>query len=112
MKKINCIIRPQKLEEVKKALTEVGIIGMTVAEVRGYGKQKGFVQHYRTSETLVNLLPKVEIKVVVEDKDLERTVQVIMNAAKTGEVGDGKIFISEVVDVIRIRTGERGAKAI
>lgn len=112
MKRIQCVIRPQKLEEVKKALTDIGIVGMTVTEVRGYGKQKGFVQHYRTSETLVNLLPKVEIEVVVKNADLEKTLKAISESAKTGEVGDGKIFISPVEEVVRIRTGEKGETAI
>ncbi len=112
MKKIECVIRPQKLEEVKKALTDAGIVGMTVTEVRGYGKQKGFVQHYRTSDTLVNLLPKVKIVVVVKEEDLDKTIDTIVKAAQTGEVGDGKIFVTEVVQVIRIRTGEKGKEAI
>lgn len=112
MKKIQCVIRPQKLEEVKKALTDAGIVGMTVTEVRGYGKQKGFVQHYRTSETLVNLLPKIQIELVVKNGDLEKTVKAITESAKTGEVGDGKIFISSLDDVVRIRTGEKGETAI
>lgn len=112
MKKIECVIRPQKLEDVKKALTDAGIIRMTVTEVRGYGKQKGMVQHYRTTETLVNLLPKMEIQIVVSDEDVDRTVQAIANAAKTGEIGDGKIFISPISEVIRIRTGEKGDDAI
>lgn len=112
MKKIECVIRSQKLEEVKKALTGIGIVGMTVTEVRGYGKQKGFVQHYRASETLVNLIPKTEIKVVVKEEDLQKAIDAIIGAAKTGEVGDGKIFISDLVDVIKIRTGEKGKEAI
>ncbi len=112
MKKITCVIRSQKLEEVKKTLTDAGIVGMTVTEVRGYGKQKGFVHHYRASETLVNLIPKTKIEVVVKDEELQKTIDAIVGAAKTGEVGDGKIFVSELVDVIRIRTGEKGKEAI
>ena len=112
MKKIECVIRSQKLEEVKKALTEAGIVGMTVTEVRGYGKQKGFVQHYRASESLVNLIPKTKIELVVKEEDLQKAIDIIVNAAKTGEVGDGKIFVSDIADVIRIRTGEKGKEAI
>lgn len=85
---------------------------MTVTEVRGYGKQKGFVEHFRTGEVLVNLLPKIKIVLAVKDEDAQKTIDTIVGAAKTGEVGDGKIFVSELVDVIRIRTGEKGREAI
>jgi len=112
MKRIQCVIRPQKLEEVKDALTEAGIVGMTVTEVRGYGRQKGFVEHYRGTDILVNLLPKVEIEIIVKKEDLERCIDIICKAAYTGEIGDGLIFVSPVDDVVRIRTGERGKAAL
>jgi nitrogen regulatory protein P-II 1 len=108
MKMIQSIIRPSKLEEVKSALSDAGIIGMTVREVRGCGRQRGFVQHYRTTETLVNLLPKIEIELVVDDPNVEKVIDIITGAATTGEPGDGKIFIFDVIDAIRIRTKERG----
>lgn len=112
MKKIEAMIRPQKLEEVKKALCEAKIEGVTAIEVRGHGKQKGFVQHYRTSETLINFLPKVMIIVVVKDEDLGKAVRAIVKVAHTGEIGDGKIFVSNIENVIRIRTGEEGELAL
>jgi nitrogen regulatory protein P-II 1 len=112
MKKIECVIRIQKLDEVKKALTDLGIVGMTVTEVRGYGRHKGFVQHYRASETLVNFLPKIMIAVVVKDDDKDRAIEAIISSAKTGQIGDGKIFVSSVDEVIRIRTGEAGEAAL
>ncbi|MCL5986840.1 MAG: P-II family nitrogen regulator [Actinobacteria bacterium] len=112
MKKIQCVIRPQKLEEVKDVLTEAGIVGMTVTEVRGYGRQKGFVEHYRGTDVLVNLLPKVEIEIIVKKEDLERCIDIICKAAYTGEIGDGLIFVSPVDDLVRIRTGERGKSAL
>lgn len=112
MKRIQAIVRPQKLEDVKKALTDAGFFGLTVTEVRGFGRQKGFVQHYRASETLVNLLPKVEIEAVVKDSDVDKAIGAIVSSAKTGEVGDGKIFVSEVAQVVRIRTGEKGETAL
>ena len=112
MKKIEAIIRPQMVEEVKNALAEIGVSGMTLTDVRGFGKQKGFVDRFRMSEVYVNLLPKVEIKIVVTDEQVEQIVHTIIEAARTGEVGDGKIFISNVEEAYRIRTGEKGDKVV
>lgn len=112
MVKIEALIRPQKLDDVKAALNEVGIRGMTVSEVRGAGKQKGFTQHYRGAEYTVNLIQKVKVEVVVGDEDAERVAQAIAEAARTGEIGDGKIFLIPVAGAIRIRTGEEGETAI
>lgn len=112
MKKIEAIIKPFKLDEVKDALVEIGIGGMTVTEVRGFGQQKGHTEIYRGTEYVIDFLPKVKIEVVVRDEDVEKVVQTIMKTAQTGRVGDGKIFILPVEDVIRIRTGERGEQAI
>ncbi len=112
MIKIEAIIRPQRMDEVKAALDDIGVVGMTVTEVRGAGKQKGYTQHYRGAEYTVNLLQKLKMEVVVPDADAERIVQAIVAAARTGEIGDGKIFLSPVADVIRIRTGERGEDAL
>jgi nitrogen regulatory protein P-II 1 len=112
MKKIECIIGAQKLEDVKTALTDLGIVGMTATEVKGFGKQRGFVQHYRTSERLVSFLPKIHVAVVVKDAELDQAVDAIIAAVRTGAVGDGKIFVSTIDEVIRIRTGERGDAAL
>ena len=112
MKKIEAIIRPFKLEDVKLALVNAGIIGMTVSEVRGFGRQKGQVERYRGSEFTVEFLQKLKIEVVIADDSVEKVVQAISNAAKTGEIGDGKIFISPVESVIRIRTGDKDATAL
>lgn len=112
MKKIEAIIRPAKLEEVKDGLSRVGVHGMTVTQVFGCGKQHGRVNVYRGQEYTINLLPKVKIEVVVKDKYLEQVVEAISGTARTGEIGDGKIFISHVEDSLRIRTGERGDDAI
>ncbi len=112
MVKIEALIRPQKLDEVKAALSEIGIKGMTVSEVRGAGKQKGFTQHYRGAEYTVNLIQKVKVEIVVTDEDAERVAQVVAEAARTGEIGDGKIFLIPVQEAIRIRTGEGGEAAI
>lgn len=112
MKKIEAIIKPFKLDEVKEALQEVGLPGITVTEVRGFGRQKGHTELYRGAEYTVDLLPKVKIELVVEDAMVERVVEAICSAAQTGRIGDGKIFISPVEDAIRIRTGERGDLAI
>ena len=109
MKKIQCVIRPQKLEDVKKALNDAGIAGMTVREVSGCGKQKGFVYHYRATEKLVNLLPKIEIDVVVIDSEVDKVIGIMVAAARTGEPGDGKVFVSDILEAVRIRTGEKGA---
>jgi len=112
MKKIEAIIKPFKLEEVKEALTEIGIHGMTVSEVKGFGKQKGHTELYRGAEYVIDFLPKLKIELVVDDEMVEKVVETIMNAAKTGRIGDGKIFIIPVDDAIRIRTGERGPEAV
>ena len=112
MKKVEAIIRPFKLEDVKVALVEAGIIGMTVSEVRGFGRQKGQVELYRGSEFTVEFLQKLKIEVVVEDDRVEEVVKSIADAARTGEIGDGKIFVSTIDSVIRIRTGDRDSGAI
>jgi nitrogen regulatory protein P-II 1 len=112
MKKIEAVIKPFKLDEVKSALIEVGVQGMTVLEVRGFGRQKGHTELYRGAEYVVDLLPKVQIEVIVPDDLVEKAVATIKDTAKTGRIGDGKIFVSAVSDVVRIRTGERAEAAI
>jgi nitrogen regulatory protein P-II 1 len=112
MKKVEAIIKPFKLDEVKDALVEIGIGGMTVTEVRGFGQQKGHTEIYRGTEYVIDFLPKVKIEVVVRDEDVEKVIETIMKTAQTGRVGDGKIFVIPVEEVIRIRTGERGEQAI
>ena len=112
MKKIEAIVKPFKLDEVREALSEIGVSGLTVTEVKGFGRQKGHTELYRGAEYVVDFLPKVKIEVVLEDAMVDRAVESIMQAAKTGRIGDGKIFISTVEDVIRIRTGERGNEAV
>ena len=112
MMKVEALIRPQKLDDVKAALSEIGIKGMTVTDVRGSGKQKGFTQHYRGAEYTVNLLQKIKIEIVVPDNEAHQIATTISEAARTGEIGDGKIFIIPVAEVIRIRTGEEGDSAI
>jgi nitrogen regulatory protein P-II 1 len=112
MKKIECVIRPIKIDEVKAALESIGIIGMTVADVRGYGKQRGRTEKYRGNTYVVNLLPKVKIEIVVPDDRADEVVEIALEAAQTGEVGDGKIFVSHVEQAVRIRTGERGDSAV
>ena len=112
MRKIEAIIKPFKLDEVKEGLQEVGIQGITVTEAKGFGRQKGHTELYRGAEYVVDFLPKVKLEVVVEDSLAERAVEAILAAAKTGRIGDGKIFVSEVQEAIRIRTGERGAEAV
>ena len=112
MKKIEAIIKPFKLDEVKEALHEVGLQGITVVEAKGFGRQKGHTELYRGAEYVVDFLPKVKIEVICEDTIVERAVEAIMNAARTGRIGDGKIFISTVEEAIRIRTGEKGETAI
>jgi nitrogen regulatory protein P-II 1 len=112
MKKIEAIIKPFKLEEVKDALGEVGIEGMTVSEVKGFGRQKGHTEIYRGSEYTVDFLPKIKIELVVTDQQLNRAVEVISKAAKTGKIGDGKIFVSTVEQAVRIRTEEKGDSAV
>ena len=112
MKKIEAIIKPFKLEEVKDALGEVGIEGMTVSEVKGFGRQKGHTEIYRGSEYTVDFLPKIKIELVVTDQQLTKAVDVISKAAKTGKIGDGKIFVSSVEQAVRIRTEEKGDSAV
>src|SRR6202522_4213098 len=112
MKMVIAIIKPFKLDDVRAALAEVGIQGITVTEVKGFGRQKGHTELYRGAEYVVDFLPKVKIEVVCEEAVVERAVEAIINAARTGRIGDGKIFISSVEEVIRIRTGERGEDAI
>ena len=112
MKKIEAIIKPFKLEEVKENLGLIGIHGMTVTEVKGFGRQKGHTELYRGAEYIVDFLPKVKIEIVVNDNDLDKAVETIQNAAKTGRIGDGKIFVSNLEQVVRIRTGEDGEKAL
>jgi nitrogen regulatory protein P-II 1 len=112
MKKIEAVIKPFKLDEVKDALHEVGLQGITVVEAKGFGRQKGHTELYRGAEYVVDFLPKVKIEVVCEDDMLERAVEAIMTAARTGRIGDGKIFVSSIEEVVRIRTGERGHDAI
>ncbi len=112
MKKIDAIIKPFKLDEVNEALHDVGVKGLTVIEAKGFGRQKGHTELYRGAEYVVDFLPKVKIEVVVEDDMLERSVEAILQAAHTGRIGDGKIFVSTIEEAIRIRTGEKGAEAI
>ena len=112
MKKIEAIIKPFKLDEVKEALHEVGIQGITVLEAKGFGRQKGHTELYRGAEYVVDFLPKVKIEVVVDDNQADQVTEAIQNAAKTGRIGDGKIFISTIDEAIRIRTGETGADAV
>ena len=112
MKKIEAIIKPFKLDEVKEALQEVGLKGMTVTEVKGFGRQKGHTELYRGAEYVVDFLPKVKIEVVLEDGLVERAVEAIMAAAKTDRIGDGKIFVYDLEQAVRIRTGERGPDAL
>lgn len=112
MKKVEAIIRPFKLEEVKEALIELGAKGMTITEVRGYGRQKGHKETYRGSEYRIEFVPKMKIEIVIEKEKLEKVVDAIIKTAKTGQIGDGKIFISDVEDVIRIRTEESGREAL
>ncbi|RYE32825.1 MAG: P-II family nitrogen regulator [Hyphomicrobiales bacterium] len=112
MKKIEAIIKPFKLDEVKEALQEVGLQGITVLEAKGFGRQKGHTELYRGAEYVVDFLPKVKIEIVLADDMLDRAIEAIMKAAQTGRIGDGKIFVSSIEGVIRIRTGETGADAI
>ena len=112
MKKIGAIIKPFKLDDVREALTELGITGMTVSEVKGFGRQRGHTEVYRGAEYAVDFLPKVKIEMVLPDEQIERTVEAIIEAARSGKIGDGKIFVLPVEEVIRIRTGETGETAI
>ncbi len=112
MKKIEAIVKPFKLEEVKEALAEVGVNGMTVTEVKGFGRQKGHTEIYRGSEYTVDFLPKLKIDIVVEESEADNVIEAIVKASKTGKIGDGKVFVSPVDEAIRIRTEEKGANAI
>ncbi|WCT72390.1 P-II family nitrogen regulator [Sphingomonas naphthae] len=112
MKKIEAIIKPFKLDEVKEALHDVGVSGITVTEAKGFGRQKGHTELYRGAEYIVDFLPKVKLEIVVDDALADRVVEAITNAAQTGRIGDGKIFVTNIETVVRIRTGERDADAI
>ncbi|HEY4836065.1 MAG TPA: P-II family nitrogen regulator [Bradyrhizobium sp.] len=112
MKKIEAIIKPFKLDEVKNALHEVGVTGMTVTEVKGFGRQKGHTEVYRGAEYVIDFLPKIKIEVVLDDALVERAVQAVMDAARTDKIGDGKIFVVPVEQAVRIRTGEQGPDAV
>ena len=112
MKKIELIIKPFKLDDVKDALSNLGIFGMTVVEVKGFGQQKGHTELYRGAEYQVDFVPKVKIEIVVSDEKVEEAVDAVVDAARTGKIGDGKIFITNIEETIRIRTGERGAAAL
>jgi nitrogen regulatory protein P-II 1 len=111
MKRIEAIIQPFRLDEVKAALTKGGVEAMTVTEVKGFGRQKGKTEHYRGSEYVIPFLPKIKLEIVVDDEHVERVIWMIENAARTGRVGDGKIFVTPLGDIVRIRTGERGRGA-
>lgn len=112
MKKIECMVRPSMAGNVREALTAGGILGMTVTDVTGAGRQKGFTEKYWVSEVTINLLPKVKFDVVVKDEDVQKAVDIILEAARTGEIGDGKIFVSTIEETYRIRTGEKGEDAL
>jgi nitrogen regulatory protein P-II 1 len=112
MKKIEAIVKPFKLDEVREALSELGVSGLTVTEVKGFGRQKGHTELYRGAEYVVDFLPKVKVEVVVPDKLVEQAVEAIVKAARTGKIGDGKIFVVDVDQVVRIRTGETGEDAV
>ena len=112
MKKIEAIIKPFKLDDVREALTEIGITGMTVSEVKGFGRQKGHTEIYRGAEYAVDFLPKVKVELIIADEDVERVIDVIIENARSGKIGDGKIFIFPVEEAIRIRTGERSDSAV
>ena len=112
MKKVEAIIKPFKLDEVKEALHEVGVQGLTVTEVKGFGRQKGHTELYRGAEYVVDFLPKIKLEVVVSDELVDKVIQAVVDAANSGRIGDGKIFVQALEDVVRIRTGERGEEAI
>jgi nitrogen regulatory protein P-II 1 len=112
MKRVEAVIKPFKLEDVKDALAEIGIDGMTVSEVKGYGRQKGHSELYRGAEYVVDFLPKIKMEMVVADEDVQKITSAIVKVAKTGKIGDGKIFVSDIESIIRIRTGETNAEAI
>ena len=112
MKKIEAIIKPFKLDDVRSALTEIGITGMTATEVKGFGRQKGHTELYRGAEYVVDFIPKVKLEIVLDDSRVEQCIETITQAARTGKIGDGKIFITDIENIIRIRTGEKGDEAI
>jgi len=112
MKKIEAIIKPFKLDEVKAALNDVGVQGMTISEVKGYGRQKGHKETYRGTEYMIEFIPKMKIEVAVSDQQAQKVIETIMRSAKTGSIGDGKIFVTDLKDTIRIRTGETGESAL
>ncbi len=112
MKKIEAVIKPFKIEEVKDALAEAGITGMTVSEVKGYGRQAGHTELYRGAEYVVDFIPKIKIEVVVKSEDVDMVIEKVVNAARTGKIGDGKIFVTDIERVVRIRTGEENEEAI
>jgi nitrogen regulatory protein P-II 1 len=112
MKKIEAIIKPFKLDEVRESLSEIGVTGLTVTEVKGFGRQKGHTELYRGAEYVVDFLPKVKVEVILQESQVERAIEAIVKAARTGKIGDGKIFVTAVEQVIRIRTGESGESAV
>ncbi|RLA71600.1 MAG: P-II family nitrogen regulator [Epsilonproteobacteria bacterium] len=112
MKKIETVIKPFKLEDVKDALAEIGITGMTVSEVKGYGRQKGHSELYRGAEYVVDFLPKIKMEMVVEDDQVDQVINTVVEAARTGKIGDGKIFVSDIDKIVRIRTGETDSEAV
>jgi nitrogen regulatory protein P-II 1 len=112
MKLVTAVVKPFKLDDVKQALHDLGVAGMTVSEVQGHGRQRGHTEVYRGAEYVVDFVPKVRIEVVVDDADAERVVDAVVSAARTGQIGDGKVWTTDVSDLVRIRTGERGADAI
>jgi nitrogen regulatory protein P-II 1 len=112
MKKIEAIIKPFKLDEVREALSEIGVTGLTVAEVKGFGRQKGHTELYRGAEYVVDFLPKVKVELIVADTEVDRAIEAIVKAARTGKIGDGKIFVYDLMQVTRIRTGETGPDAL
>ncbi|RUM62480.1 MAG: P-II family nitrogen regulator [Sulfurimonas sp.] len=112
MKKIEAVIKPFKLEDVKDALAEIGITGMTVSEVKGYGRQKGHSELYRGAEYVVDFLPKIKMEMVVDEENVEQVINTVVEAARTGKIGDGKIFVSDIDKIVRIRTGETDSEAV
>ena len=112
MKKVEAIIKPFKLDQVREALSELGVSGLTVTEVKGFGRQKGHTELYRGAEYVVDFLPKVKVELIIADADVERAIEAIVKAARTGKIGDGKIFVTSIGEVVRIRTGESGEAAI
>jgi nitrogen regulatory protein P-II 1 len=112
MKKVEAIVKPFKLDEVREALSEIGVTGLTVTEVKGFGRQKGHTELYRGAEYVVDFLPKVKVEVILADSLVERAIEAVIKAARTGKIGDGKIFVTNVEQVVRIRTGESGESAV